>query len=137
MMQKRDWDLRVACAKCGSTRFSAAEYRQYQGGSYSSGPGGELSYASSAVRVRVCLCGEPVLTSSMRSLSPVEREALQISLEKARHYRDASEPEHRKTSLRESFASLTEFEAVSDKVEHLRKIVEGLCAASETAPRVQ
>ena len=45
----------VACERCGSMYFQEAEFRQYRGGMYSSGAGGELSQLTDAPSFNQCV----------------------------------------------------------------------------------
>ena len=125
MSEQRDENLK-RCPKCGSMHFFEVDYRQYMGETYSSTPGGELRAISSALKVCVCLCGEPVLASSIRSLLPEERESLVTSFERAAQHREQREPEHLIARLQESFVSRPEFQTAVDAVEKLGHVAESL-----------
>ena len=118
-------DVYFRCEKCGSTHFYDADFKQYLARTYSSAPGGELFDARSPIRVRICSCGHLALLTSLRSLTPDDVVAVKSSFEKAQRYRQETEPEPLKASLRESYIHRAEYEALAKKFEQLRKIVAG------------
>lgn len=134
MSKQRDENLK-RCPECGSMHFFEVDYCQYMGETYSSTPGGELRAVSSAVKVCVCPCGEPILASSIGSLSPEERESVKTSFERAAQHRAQREPEHMVTRLQESFVSRSEFQAVVEGVEKLDRVAESLAKEEDAGAR--
>jgi len=134
MSQQRDEKLK-RCPKCGSMHFFEVEYCQYRGETYSSTPGGELRAVSPAVKVCVCLCGEPILASGIGYLSQEEGESVKTSFERAAQHREQREPEHLITRLQESFVSRPEFQAAFDTVEKLRGVAESLAKEEDAGAR--
>jgi len=121
----------LTCPQCGSTQFFAASFQRYCGWRTSSAPGGELSSQGNAIVALVCLCGYPVETTGMGCLPPEERKTFQRSLERARRYREAVEPESVEDSLRAAFAQRSEVETTIQQVAQLHRIIEGIIKDSD------
>lgn len=134
MSKQRDENLK-GCPKCGSLHFFEVDYCQYRGETYSSTPGGELRAVSSAIKVCICLCGEPILASSLRSLFPEERESFEASFEQAAQHREQREPEHLLARLQQSFVSQPEFQTAVDTVEKLGRVAESLAKEEDAGAR--
>ena len=83
----------VACERCGSVYFQEAELRQYRGGLYSSGVGGELSPISEMSQpLWICICGEPLPDASIRRVGEDAR-SFHKSVEAAKAHRARQRPE--------------------------------------------
>lgn len=113
------------CPRCGSTYFVEAEYRQYIR-AYSSAPGGELCTESSAIQVRVCMCGNPVLWGPLKGLSADEKKSVEDSLRKSAEYWNRSEPEQLVAHLRDSFVTQAEFEKLVSDADKLGQVAAGV-----------
>jgi hypothetical protein len=83
----------VTCDRCGSVYLHEAEFKQYRGGFYSSGVGGEISPISHVPqRIWICICGEPVPDPSIRRAGQDARSFSQ-SVAAAKAYRARQRPE--------------------------------------------
>jgi hypothetical protein len=113
----------LICEKCGSTHFVEAEFCQYRR-LYSSSPGSELSSVTDLpIRALVCMCGHPIPLGHLRkqSFSPALA-GFQKSLESARRYRRAAEPQTILDRISPTLVNREEYAKLAEQIANLETI---------------
>jgi len=114
----------LICEKCGSTHFVEPKFRQYRH-QYSSRPGGDLSSVTEdPIRALVCMCGHPVQVGKLRRqiVSPAWA-GFQKSLESARRFREAAEPQTIIDRISPTLVNREEYAKLAEQISNLETIL--------------
>lgn len=115
----------LCCEICGSVEFMEAEFKQYRQRSASM-PGDDISPLTEGIRVRICMCGNPIQPSLRRQTSvgkPI-RESFQKSFEMARAWRESTRPNRIIERLRsEAFVTKQAHDLLAEEVAKLKAII--------------
>lgn len=128
----------IVCEKCGSSWFTDVSYQQFSGSRYATTPGGDIQVISAMTpRIRVCLCGYPVVPK-LGGVRPGRTAAgevasFQESLKFAKDYIESSnqpaEP-FSTDSLIADFTSRDEYHQIQAKLEELETLIKGLTSTA-------